>query len=106
MSPNQPGQMPKVPIQGVKNIVAVGSGKGGVGKTTVSVNLSIALSLLGHKVGLMDADVYGPNVPLMMGINRSPQARGERIQQVELGPEAAPSSNVIAGPVRRLEAGE
>ena len=83
MSPNQPGQMPKVPIQGVKNIVAVGSGKGGVGKTTVSVNLSVALSLLGHKVGLLDADVYGPNVPLMMGINRTPQARGERIQPLE-----------------------
>ena len=83
MSPNQPGQMPKVPIQGVKNIVAVGSGKGGVGKTTVSVNLSVALSLLGHKVGLLDADVYGPNVPLMMGINRTPRARGERIQPLE-----------------------
>ena len=75
--------MPKVPIQGVKNIVAVGSGKGGVGKTTVSVNLSIALGLLGYKVGLLDADVYGPNVPLMMGINRTPQARGERIQPLE-----------------------
>jgi ATP-binding protein involved in chromosome partitioning len=83
MSPNQQGQMPKVPIQGVKYIVAVGSGKGGVGKTTVSVNLSIALSMLGHKVGLLDADVYGPNVPLMMGINRTPQARGERIQPLE-----------------------
>src|SRR5579871_6518354 len=83
MSPNQPGQMPKVPIQGVKYIVAVGSGKGGVGKTTVSVNLSIALSLLGNRVGLLDADVYGPNVPLMMGINRTPQARGERIQPLE-----------------------
>jgi ATP-binding protein involved in chromosome partitioning len=75
--------MPKVPIQGVKSIVAVGSGKGGVGKTTVSVNLSIALVSLGHKVGLLDADVYGPNVPLMMGINRTPQARGERIQPLE-----------------------
>src|ERR1041384_6343986 len=83
MSPNQPGQMPKVPIQGVKYIVAVGSGKGGVGKTTVSVNLSIALSRLSNKVGLLDADVYGPNVPLMMGINRAPQARGERIQPLE-----------------------
>ena len=83
MSPNQPGQMPKVPIQGVKYIVAVGSGKGGVGKTTVSVNLSIALASLGNKTGLLDADVYGPNVPLMMGINRTPQARGERIQPLE-----------------------
>jgi ATP-binding protein involved in chromosome partitioning len=75
--------MPKVPIQGVKYIVAVGSGKGGVGKTTVSVNVSIALAMLGNRVGLLDADVYGPNVPLMMGINRSPQARGERIQPLE-----------------------
>src|SRR5215469_8884982 len=83
MSPNQPGQMPKVPIQGVKNLIAIGSGKGGVGKTTVSVNLSIALASLGHRVALLDADVYGPNVPLMMGINRTPQARGERIQPLE-----------------------
>ena len=59
MTPNQPGQMPKVPIAGVKNLVAVGSGKGGVGKTTVSVNLAVGLVSLGHKVGLLDADVYG-----------------------------------------------
>jgi ATP-binding protein involved in chromosome partitioning len=75
--------MPKVPIQGVRNLIAVGSGKGGVGKTTVSVNLSIALAALGYKVGLLDADVYGPNVPLMMGINRPPQAIGEQIQPLE-----------------------
>ncbi len=80
MTPNQPGQQPKVPIAGVKNLIAVGSGKGGVGKTTVAVNLAIALARLGHKVGLMDADVYGPNVPLMMGINQTPMAYGERIQ--------------------------
>jgi ATP-binding protein involved in chromosome partitioning len=83
MTPNQPGEMPKVPIAGVKNLIAVGSGKGGVGKTTVSVNLAVALASLGYKVGLMDADVYGPNVPLMMGINRTPMAFGERIQPVE-----------------------
>jgi len=83
MTPNQPGQQPKVPIAGVKNLIAVGSGKGGVGKTTVAVNLSIALSRLGYKVGLMDADVYGPNVPLMMGINRTPMAYGERIQPLD-----------------------
>jgi ATP-binding protein involved in chromosome partitioning len=59
-----------VPIPGVKNLIAVGSGKGGVGKTTVAVNLAVGLAALGHKTGLMDADVYGPNVPLMMGINR------------------------------------
>ncbi len=81
MSPGQ-GQtaQPKLPIAGVRNLIAVGSGKGGVGKTTVAVNLAIALARLGHKTGLLDADVYGPNVPLMMGTNQTPQAIGERIQ--------------------------
>ena len=83
MTPNQPGQMPQVPILGVKHLIAVGSGKGGVGKTTVSVNLAVGLAALGHRVGLMDADVYGPNVPLMMGINRTPMAYGERIQPLD-----------------------
>jgi ATP-binding protein involved in chromosome partitioning len=83
MTPNQPGMPPKLPIPGVKNLIAVGSGKGGVGKTTVSVNLAVGLASLGHKTGLMDADVYGPNVPLMMGINQTPMARGERIQPLE-----------------------
>lgn len=83
MSPNQPGQAPKLPIPGVRNLIAVGSGKGGVGKTTVSVNLAIALSRLGHRVGLLDADVYGPNVPLMMGVSQTPMAKGDRIQPLE-----------------------
>src|SRR5437762_10040478 len=83
MSPNQPNQPPKLPIPGVQNLIAVGSGKGGVGKTTVAVNMAVALAALGHKVGLMDADVYGPNVPMMMGINRTPMAYGERIQPLE-----------------------
>ncbi len=83
MSPNQPQQPPKLPIPGVQNLIAVGSGKGGVGKTTVAVNLAVALAALGHRVGLMDADVYGPNVPLMMGINKTPMAYGERIQPLE-----------------------
>ena len=83
MAPNQPGMPPRMPIPGVKNLIAVGSGKGGVGKTTVSVNLAVALASLGNKAGLMDADVYGPNVPLMMGINRTPMAHGERIQPLE-----------------------
>jgi ATP-binding protein involved in chromosome partitioning len=60
-------------IPGVAHIVAVGSGKGGVGKTTVAVNLSIALAKLGYRVGLMDADIYGPNVPLMMGSTQTPR---------------------------------
>jgi ATP-binding protein involved in chromosome partitioning len=83
MTPNQQGTPPKLPIPGVKNLIAVGSGKGGVGKTTVSVNLAVGLASLGYKAGLMDADVYGPNVPLMMGINRTPMAYGERIQPLE-----------------------
>jgi ATP-binding protein involved in chromosome partitioning len=81
MSPQQ--APPKTPIAGVKNIVAVGSGKGGVGKTTVSVNLALGLARMGRKVGLLDADVYGPNVPLMMGVNESPYADGERIRPLE-----------------------
>src|SRR5215831_4259101 len=83
MTSNPQGMPPKLPIAGVQNLIAVGSGKGGVGKTTVSVNLAAGLGRLGHKTGLMDADVYGPNVPLMMGINRTPMAYGERIQPLE-----------------------
>jgi ATP-binding protein involved in chromosome partitioning len=74
---------PKLPIPGVQYMIAVGSGKGGVGKTTVAVNLAVTLAGMGHRVGLMDADVYGPNVPLMMGINEAPRALGERIQPLE-----------------------
>ncbi len=65
------------PLPGVDSIIAVGSGKGGVGKTTLAVNLAIALARMGFKVGLLDADVYGPNVPLMLGTTVAPQVVGE-----------------------------
>ncbi len=65
------------PLPGVNAIVAVGSGKGGVGKTTLSVNLAVALTQFGHRVGLLDADVYGPNVPLMLGANAQPEVLGD-----------------------------
>jgi ATP-binding protein involved in chromosome partitioning len=84
--PPRPGQQPPTPqpIPGVDTIIAVGSGKGGVGKTTLSVNLAVALAKLGHKVGLLDADVYGPNVPLMLGTNATPRVVGEnRIEPLE-----------------------
>src|SRR3954464_1795864 len=71
-------------LPGIKTIIAVGSGKGGVGKTTVAVNLAIALSKMGHKTGLLDADIYGPNVPLMMGVTAQPRMVGEnRIEALE-----------------------
>lgn len=70
--PGQPPQGPQ-PLPGVDAIIAVGSGKGGVGKTTLAVNLAVALARMGHQVGLLDADVYGPNVPLMLGVNQQPR---------------------------------
>jgi ATP-binding protein involved in chromosome partitioning len=82
MHPPQQDQ-PKPPIPGVKRLIAIGSGKGGVGKTTVSVNLAISLARIGRRVGLLDADVYGPNVPLMFGVSQAPNAIGERIQPIE-----------------------
>jgi len=71
------------PLPGVQYVVAVGSGKGGVGKTTVSVNLAVSLAKLGYRVGLIDADIYGPNVPMMLGATRQPNIVGEnRIEPV------------------------
>jgi ATP-binding protein involved in chromosome partitioning len=75
--------MSKAPVPGVKNIIAVGAGKGGVGKTTVAVNLAIALSQCGGRVAMIDGDVYGPNVPLMLGIQTQLTTDGQKIVPAE-----------------------
>jgi ATP-binding protein involved in chromosome partitioning len=73
----------KAPLEGINNIIAVSSGKGGVGKTTVAVNLAAALAAAGHKVGLLDTDVYGPNVPQMVGLDGQPRVVGQKILPLE-----------------------
>lgn len=70
-------------LPGVKNTIAVASGKGGVGKSTVAVNLAVGLAREGARVGLVDADVYGPSIPLMMGITGRPQVRGSRLMPID-----------------------
>jgi ATP-binding protein involved in chromosome partitioning len=71
------------PIQGIKNIIAVGAGKGGVGKTTVAVNLAVALAHYGGRVGIIDGDVYGPNVPIMLGLDTQLTSEGKKIIPAE-----------------------
>ena len=73
------GQKPALLLPDVKAIVAVASGKGGVGKSTVAVNLAVALAQQGHRVGLLDADIYGPSLPRMLGLNRKPEVRGDKM---------------------------
>jgi ATP-binding protein involved in chromosome partitioning len=71
------------PLPGVKNVIAVGAGKGGVGKTTVAVNLALALAKCGSRVGLLDGDIYGPNIPQMLGINTQLTTDGKQIVPAE-----------------------
>jgi ATP-binding protein involved in chromosome partitioning len=78
-----PADLGKVPVPGVKNVIAVGAGKGGVGKTTVAVNLALALSKMGSRVAMVDGDIYGPNVPIMLGISTQLTTDGEKIVPAE-----------------------
>src|SRR2546423_5532893 len=74
---------PRQSLPGVKNIIAVGAGKGGVGKTTVAVNLAVALAKCGSKVGIIDGDIYGPNVPIMLGMKTQLTTDGQKIVPAE-----------------------
>jgi ATP-binding protein involved in chromosome partitioning len=97
-------------LPGVKNIVAVASGKGGVGKTTVSVNLALALAMSGAKVGLLDADIYGPSVPLMLGLNTAkievvnnkiqpPVVEGVKVISMGFFYEQSQQAGIYRGPI-------
>jgi len=81
--PSSGGRTDAQPISGVKNTIAVASGKGGVGKSTVAVNIAVALARSGAKVGLLDTDVYGPSIPLMMGVHDKPMMRNNKIVPLE-----------------------
>lgn len=88
MADDHPGGTQQAPskdnfIPGVKHVIAVSSGKGGVGKSTVAANLACALALTGAKVGLLDADLYGPNIPMMMGSTTGPEQKDGKILPVE-----------------------
>ena len=78
-----PAERPKL-LPEVRHIVAVASGKGGVGKSTLAVNLAVALARRGLRVGLLDADIYGPSLPIMLGLSRKPEVRGDRMQPLEV----------------------
>lgn len=80
--PRHPSK-PEMLSLSIKHIIAIGSGKGGVGKSTISVNLAIALALSGAKVGLLDADIYGPNIPKMLGISELPKQSGQKLVPAE-----------------------
>jgi len=88
-TPQQKGLPDRAGIDGVKNIIAISSGKGGVGKSTVAVNVAVALAQSGAKVGLIDADIYGPNTPIMLGL----EGGGVVVRQGENGEELEPAFN-------------
>ena len=75
----RPGPPPRSPVPGVRNIIVVGSGKGGVGKSTVAANLALAFAAEGLKTGILDADLYGPSIPKLLGIEGKPAVREDGI---------------------------
>jgi len=100
----QPSAMQTSPVKGIKQIIAVASGKGGVGKSTCSVNLALALQSLGKKVGVLDADLYGPSVPKLLGIEGKPAFRDEKmfmpfeahgLEAMSIGPMLEPDQAVV-----------
>ena len=82
-TPQHPANSNRVSLPSVRNVIAVASGKGGVGKSTVTINLAMALSRAGARVGLLDADIYGPSIPMMMGINERPYTQNDRVIPIE-----------------------
>ncbi|MDX9722164.1 MAG: Mrp/NBP35 family ATP-binding protein [Myxococcota bacterium] len=83
-APQAPHEEAPLRIEGVSQVIAVASAKGGVGKSTVAVNLALALARLGRRVGLLDLDLYGPSLQTLLGVREQPQVRGERLQPIEL----------------------
>jgi ATP-binding protein involved in chromosome partitioning len=96
------GVREKGDIPGVKNVIAVGSGKGGVGKSTLAAAIAFGLKAYGSTVGLMDADVYGPSIPHLVGASGRPMARGERIQPIEAGGLKLMSMGFLLEPERAV----
>ncbi len=97
------GIIEKGDIPGVKNVIAVGSGKGGVGKSTMAASIAFGLQAYGSKVGLMDADVYGPSIPQLVGANgQRPMAMGERIMPIEVGGLKLMSMGFLLEPERAV----
>jgi ATP-binding protein involved in chromosome partitioning len=94
---NTPSNSEIAPLPGIAHVLAVASGKGGVGKSTTAANLAVAMASLGKRVGLMDADIYGPNVPVMMGLKQQPEMRDGKIIPLERHGVKFISLGLIAG---------
>ena len=78
----EPKNFTKNPIKGTKFTIAISSAKGGVGKSTFATNLALALKKIGCKIGLLDADIYGPSIPKMFDINEKPKSDGQKLEPI------------------------